>query len=68
MITEDDSSYTFEFEKYFAILPPFLLESKFYKNNGRQVEYGFSFNSENNPLWHSEETFREVLLNIGLLK
>lgn len=68
MITEDDSSYTFEFEKYFAILPPFLLESKFYKDNGRQVEYGFSFNSENNPLWHSEETFREVLLNIGLLK
>lgn len=68
MITEDDSNYAFEFDKYYAILAPFLLESDFYKDYGRKVEYGFSFSSENNPLWHSEETFREVLFNIGLLK
>ena len=68
MITEDDSNYTFEFEKYYAILAPFLLNSEFYKNNGKQVEYGFSFNSGNNSLWHTEKSFKEILLNIGFLK
>jgi UDP-N-acetylglucosamine 4,6-dehydratase len=67
MITEDDSNYTFEFEKYYAILAPFLLNSEFYKKNGKQVEYGFSFNSGNNSLWHSEKSFKEVLSKIGFL-
>ena len=51
MITEDDSDFTFEFENYYAILAPFLLEYEFYKNNGKKVKNGFTFNSNNNPLW-----------------
>lgn len=68
MITEDDSNYTFEFEKYYAVLAPFLLDSKFYVNNGSRVKNGFSFNSGDNSMWHNEKSFRQVLFSIGLLK
>ena len=67
MITEDDSNFTVEFEKYYAILAPFLMESNFYSNNGSKVPFGFSFTSENNKYWHSVESFREVLQTAGLL-
>jgi UDP-N-acetylglucosamine 4,6-dehydratase len=67
MITEDDSDFTFEFQSYYAILAPFLLESEFYKNNGKKVKNGFIFNSNNNPLWHTQNSFKEVLQKIGLI-
>jgi len=68
MITEDDAQFTFEFENYFAILAPFLVNSKFYTGNGKKVEAGFSFDSQNNPNWHNDDSFREVLRKIGLLE
>ena len=67
MITEDDSNFTVEFEKYYAILAPFLMESNFYSKNGSKVPFGFSFTSENNNYWHSVESFRAVLQTAGLL-
>ena len=67
MITEDDSNFTVEFEKYYAILAPFLMESNFYSKNGNKVPFGFSFTSENNKYWHSVESFRAVLQTAGLL-
>ena len=67
MITENDSSFTVEFEKYYAILAPFLIESNFYSKNGSKVPFGFSFTSENNKYWHSVESFRAVLQTAGLL-
>ena len=67
MITEDDSNFTVEFEKYYAILAPFLMESNFYSKNGSKVPFGFSFTSENNMYWHSVESFRAVLQTAGLL-
>ena len=67
MITEDDSNFTVEFEKYYAILAPFLMESNFYSKNGSKVPFGFSFTSENNKYWHSVESFRAVLQTAGLL-
>ena len=67
MITEDDSNFTVEFEKYYAILAPFLIESNFYSKNGSKVPFGFSFTSENNKYWHSVESFRAVLQTAGLL-
>ena len=67
MITEDDSIFTVEFEKYYAILAPFLIDSNFYSKNGSKVPFGFSFTSENNKNWHSIESFRAVLLAAGLL-
>ena len=67
MITEDDSNFTVEFEKYYAILAPFLMESNFYSKNGSKVPFGFSFTSENNKYWHSVESFKAVLQTAGLL-
>jgi UDP-N-acetylglucosamine 4,6-dehydratase len=68
MITEDDAQFTYEFEDYFAILAPFLADSKFYADNSKKVQIGFSFDSQNNPIWHNDKSFREVLRKIGLLE
>ena len=67
MITEDDSAFTREFEDYYAILAPFLLETDFYQKNGKPVPLGFSFTSANNKLWHTVESFTQVLTNAGLM-
>ena len=67
MITEDDSAYTLEFEDFYAILPPFLLDSKYYKHKGKKVPFGFSFSSENNELWHTHESFKSLLNKAGIL-
>jgi UDP-N-acetylglucosamine 4,6-dehydratase len=67
MITEDDSNYTVEFENYYAILAPFLVNSEYYKSNGIKVPFGFSFTSENNKFWHNSESFRLVLEKAGLI-
>jgi UDP-N-acetylglucosamine 4,6-dehydratase len=67
MITEDDSLYTFEFEDHYAILAPFLLNNEHYIKNGSKVESGFYFSSENNKMWHTHDSFKEVLLNSGLI-
>ena len=67
MITEDDSNFTVEFDKYYAILAPFLTGSDFYLSNGKKVPFGFSFTSENNKHWHSAESFKAVLQTAGLL-
>jgi UDP-N-acetylglucosamine 4,6-dehydratase len=67
MITEDDSNYTLEFDTFYAILAPFLLETEYYQRNGVKVPMGFSFTSENNRLWHTHETFKSVLVKAGIL-
>ena len=67
MITEDDSNYTLEFDTFYAILTPYLMETDFYKNNGVKVPIDFSFSSDNNKLWHTNETFRSVLTKAGIL-
>jgi UDP-N-acetylglucosamine 4,6-dehydratase len=67
MITEDDSNFTVEFEKYYAILPPFLVDSDFYSRNVNKVPSNFSYTSENNQHWHSAESFKAVLNAAGLL-
>ena len=67
MITEDDANFTVEFDKYYAILAPFLSGSDFYLSNGKKVPFGFSFTSENNKHWHSAESFKAVLQAAGLL-
>ena len=67
MITEDDSFYTMEFEGYYAILSPGLLSSGKYQVKGKMVKEGFRFSSENNPLWHTEETFAKILKENGII-
>jgi UDP-N-acetylglucosamine 4,6-dehydratase len=67
MITEDDSAFTREFEDYYAILAPFLLETDFYQKNGKPVPLGFSFTSANNKSWHTVGSFTQVLTDAGLM-
>ncbi len=67
MITEDDSHNTFEFEKYFAIISPALALSGIYDKIGKKVEEGFRFSSDNNEVWHSDESFLKVLRDNGIL-
>lgn len=61
MITEDDSHYTVEFDKFFAILSPALLKSGVYDQSGVKVAEGFNFSSDNNEVWHTDESFLNVL-------
>lgn len=67
MITEDDAHYTYEYESYFSILPPNLVDFQTFKTNGSRVSEGFRFSSDTNPNWHTRESFRKILTDNGLL-
>ncbi len=68
MITEDDSNYTYEFSDHFAILSPSLLASGAYRDSGKKVPEGFNFSSDNNKVWHTDESFLKLLKEHGILK
>lgn len=68
MITEDDSNYTYEFDDHFAILSPSLLATGAYKDLGKKVPEGFNFSSDNNKVWHTDESFLKLLKEHGILK
>lgn len=68
MISSDDSHLTYEFENYYAISPSIKLvdqESDFSINalgeKGQKVKDGFSYSSDNNPLWASEKELLEII-------
>lgn len=67
MITEDDSHSTYEFEDYFAILSPALLQSGVYAKIGKKVEEGFRFSSDNNKIWFTDDSFFRILREKGIL-
>ena len=67
MITEDDSIDTVEFDKFYAILSPLLKKSEYYKKNGRPVNLGFRYTSDNNQDWHTHESFKSTLIENNLL-
>jgi UDP-N-acetylglucosamine 4,6-dehydratase len=67
MITEDDAHSTYEFEKYFAIISPALKLLGDYEKIGNKVAEGFRFSSENNKIWHTDESFLKVLKENGIL-
>lgn len=67
MITEDDSHYTVEFDDYYAILSPQLLDTRIDALEGSLVPEGFSYRSDSNTWWHTDETFKSVLREINLI-
>ena len=67
MITEDDSHNTYEFEKYYAIISPALVQSGIYNSIGKKVEEGFRFSSDNNKVWHTDESFLKLLKDNGII-
>jgi UDP-N-acetylglucosamine 4,6-dehydratase len=68
MITEDDAHSTYEFENYFAIISPALKMLGDYEKIGTKVAEGFRFSSENNKIWHTDESFLKVLKENGILR
>lgn len=67
MITEDDSYFTREFDDYYTILAPELLQSDAYFGKGKNVSEGFTYRSDTNPLWFNDETFVSLLKQISLI-
>ena len=67
MITEDDSHTTYEFNDHFAILSSALISSGTYANKGEKVREGFRFSSDNNEVWHTDETFLDTLKRNGII-
>ena len=67
MITEDDSFFTKEFEDFYIILAPALHESSAYMGKGKNVAEGFTYRSDTNPLWFTDESFTTLLKQISLI-
>ena len=64
MITETDSLNTFEFDRYYAILPAptiWSLEEWKKKFNAKEAAYGFKYNSGTNTVWLTVEQLREQI-------
>jgi len=61
MIGKDDSIYTYEYDNYYKILPAInnWSSSKKLIKDGKPVESGFSYTSDNNKDWMSIETLHE---------
>ena len=66
MITSEDSSFTYEYEDYYKIIPHIILQyydiDRFI-GSGQKVEEGFSYSSNNNDDWLSDRIFTEWLEN-----
>lgn len=67
MITEDDALNTFEFDSYFAIVSPTVPSRLQYDADAKRVDDGFRYASDNNPWWHTRDSFKEVLVKQGLI-
>jgi UDP-N-acetylglucosamine 4,6-dehydratase len=61
MISPEDAYHTYEYDEHYKILPAihnWSVDSERIKN-GKKVESGFSYSSDNNLEWMSTETLRE---------
>lgn len=64
MITSSDSFYTYDFGKYYVILPsiPIWNLQEFISDSGAiKVTNGFSYNSGENEKWETVESLRELI-------
>ena len=69
MVTVEDSSTTYEYEKHFIVYPQVKWNNKQKINGaGKKVPEGFSYSSENNTEWLTVEQIRELLKTVDLEK
>ncbi len=62
MITESDSFYTIEFDKYYAIVPADSHKEKYIKHyKAKEVPNGFKYNSGDNTEWLTVEDLRKLI-------
>lgn len=65
MITENDSMNTFEMDKYYVIWPSnslnYTKQDYIDLHKGKEVDFGFKYNSGTNSEWLSVEQLRELI-------
>jgi len=62
MITESDSFYTVEFDRYYAILPADSNKQRYLDHyNAKEVPNGFKYNSGENSEWLSIDDLRSLI-------
>lgn len=65
MVTKEDSSYTYEYEKHYIVYPHFnWWEKEKVIGGGKQVEQGFEYCSGTNTVWLSVEEIQKLLKTI----
>ncbi len=62
MITTDDSSHTYEYEKHYIIYPQYdwWNVEDYYEEGGKMVQPGFEYNSGTNKEWLSVEELKQL--------
>ena len=63
LISEDEARHTVELDEFFVIVPE-ATEAYVAPNrweHGRSLEDGYSYNSENNPVWLTQEELRAMV-------
>ncbi|MCD8131373.1 MAG: UDP-N-acetylglucosamine 4,6-dehydratase (inverting) [Lachnospiraceae bacterium] len=69
MVTTEDSANTWEYDRHFIVYPQVHWNNKQKINeNGKKVQEGFSYSSDNNTEWLTVEQIRELLKGIELEK
>ena len=67
MVTTEDSSTTYEYDKHFIVYPQVTYTDKqVVAPGGKKVEDGFSYSSGNNTEWLSVEDIKELLKDVDL--
>lgn len=65
MITEDDSPYTIRFDDHYRIVSPLAIEK--YSETKHLVNAGFSYRSDTNDQWFTDESFFKLLKQSSIL-
>jgi UDP-N-acetylglucosamine 4,6-dehydratase len=63
LMSADEARHAQEYDDRFVIMPATLMERVSSSNGGRAVSGGFSYTSDTNPHWLTEEQFRMLLVS-----
>ena len=63
-MTEEEARYTWEFDDYYSIEPEFSLWGKDYPENGNRLPEGFTYTSNNNSWWLTQENVKQMLKDL----
>ena len=66
LITEEETTHTREFKKYFVIEPEFPFWNEVNFRKGRRLPDGFRYRSDTNEEWISEDQMRKILKNLKM--
>ena len=68
LITEEESFYTKEFEKFFIIEPQYSFWDKDHSKNGKPLPIGFKYTSKSNIYRIAKDEMAKLLKNIKIEK